>query len=502
MARAMHASFMRAATELAARVPGAVRAATVDAAASGEAFLATDDNEEANVAVGASSTTDVVHVNLVVTCKTRVPITIGVKKTICRMRTKGMSWSSIIAELPVDVSKDAVRKIYRRKDTWMALPDDATTAMRTTRQEGEFPAVDKLLLEWITAVERLGHATVTVSLELLQEKAAEIGRRLGLATFRASRGYVRGFLSRIGLASMRLHCQAGAVDTIAIERGLEKLQEELAAFKDDDIFNMDETGLFYRCLPSQSYVSNGARHTARGVKAMKAKDRVTVVFCCNASGMEKLPAALIGSSKVPICLKVPDYMDQSNAWMDGTRFKKSFDEVFVPGVITYGRRKGALILDKTSSHGSQVGHPQVQFFFLPPNSTARNQPLDAEIIAAVKRGYKRRHLKRVVDGLGALVECPSAERRQLDLATSPSPAPDDAEGAEVEGSAAEAAPAPSAHTAAAANLEADCTGPSSGTPVPSTTPFSGGRRLMPSPLPAVVARQTGASASGPAARPT
>jgi len=127
---------------------------------------------------------------------------------------------------------------------------------------------------------------------------------------------------------MRLHGQAGAVDTIAIQRDLEKLKEELVAFKDDDIFNMDETGLFHRCLPSQSYVSNGARRTARGVKAMKAKDRVTVVLCCNAFGMEKLRPALIGSSKVPICFKGPDrtpplpYMDQSNAWMDGTRFKQ------------------------------------------------------------------------------------------------------------------------------------------------------------------------------------
>jgi len=382
-----------------------------------------------------------------------------------------MSWSSIIAELPVDVSRDAVRKIYRRKDTWMALPDDAMTAMRSTRREGDFPAVDKLLIEWITTVEHLGHAAVPVLFALLQKKAAETGRRLGLATFRASRGYVCGFLSRNGLASMRLHGQAGAVDTIAIERDLDKLQEELVAFKDDDIFNMKVTGLFYRCLPSQSYVSNGARRTARGVKAMKAKDRATIILCCNASGIEKLPPALIGSSKVPICFKGPDrtpplpYIDQSNAWMDGTRFKKWFGEVFVPGVITHDRRKVALIMDNASSHGSQfhgsqVGHPQVHFFFLPPNSTARNQPLDAGIIAAVKRGYRRRHLKRVVDGLGELVESPSAEQSQSDLAISPSPPPDDAEGAEVESSAAKAAPAPSAHTAAAANPEADCTGPS------------------------------------------
>jgi len=492
-------------------VPGAVQATTAAAAASGEAVLATDDNEEADVAVGASSTTDVVHVNLVVTRKTRVPITIGVKKTICRMRTKGMSWSSIIAELPVDVSRDAVRKIYRRKDTWMALADDAMTAMRSTRREGDFPAVDKLLLEWITAVERLGHAAVPVLFALLQEKAAETGRRLGLATFRASRGYVCGFLSRNGLASMRLHGQAGAVDTIAIERDLDKLQEELVAFKDDDIFNMNATGLFYRCLPSQSYVSNGARRTARGVKAMKAKDRVTVILFCNASGIEKLPPALIGSSKVPICFKGPDrtpplpYIDQSNAWMDGTRFKKWFDEVFVPGVITHDRRKVALIMDNASSHGSQfhgsqVGHPQVHFFFLPPNSTARNQPLDAGIIAAVKRGYRRRHLNRVwsmASGSSWRARRPSRAsltwryHHRLHL-TMPR-----AQRWRAARPRRRRLRLPTPRRLPTRRQTARGRRP----PGPSTAPFSRGRRLMPSPLPAEVVRLTGASASGLAARP-
>ena len=50
------------------------------AAASGEAVLATDDKEAADAAVDASLTADVVHVNVVVMHKTRVPITIGFRK--------------------------------------------------------------------------------------------------------------------------------------------------------------------------------------------------------------------------------------------------------------------------------------------------------------------------------------------------------------------------------------------------------------------------------------
>jgi len=42
--------------------------------------------------------------------------------------------------------------------------------------------------------------------------------------------------------------------------------------------------------------------------------------------------------------------------------------------------------------------------------------MDAGIIAAFKRGYRRRHLQKVVDGLRALVESPSAVRIRLDAA--------------------------------------------------------------------------------------
>jgi len=79
-----------------------------------------------------------------------------------------------------------------------------------------------------------------------------------------------------------------------VQKGLEKYSVK-------EIFNSDETGLFFRCLPSQSYVSSGARREARGFKSMKSEDRVTLIFCTNAAGKEKLPIAITGNSKAPLC---------------------------------------------------------------------------------------------------------------------------------------------------------------------------------------------------------
>lgn len=92
--------------------------------------------------------------------------------------------------------------------------------------------------------------------------------------------------------------------------------------------------------------------------------------------------------------------------MDSTRFQQWFDRVFVPGTVEGRPRRVALLMDNASSHGSEVGHPQVEFIFLPPNSTATHQPMDADIIAAVKRGYRRRFLERTVTALGDVVTAP------------------------------------------------------------------------------------------------
>jgi len=315
----------------------------------------------------------------------------------------------VLAALPTGVSKEAARKVYRARHKWLAMPNDDATEMRTVMRKGHYAGVDDRLREWLVATEQLDQKTVPISFGLLRAKAVEIGRALKLDDFRASRGYLRGFLSLTGIKSVRLHGQGGAVDKEAAERGMEVVRKRLEAYRAEDIFNMDETGIFFRCVPSQSYLSTGARRETRGVKSMKSKDRVTLVFCTNASGTEKLPIAIIGKSKAPLCFRgaghtppVP-FFDHSNAWMDATRFQKWFDRVFVPGTVAERSRRVALIMDNAPSHGSEVGHPHVEFIFLLHNSTARHQPMDDGVIAAVKRGYLRRFLGRTVAALGDVV---------------------------------------------------------------------------------------------------
>ena len=65
-----------------------------------------------------------------------------------------------------------------------------------------------------------------------------------------------------------------------------------------DVFNADETGLFFRGLPERSLVMKKGER--KGGK--KAKERIMLLLCCSATG-EKLEPLIIGKSANPRCFR-------------------------------------------------------------------------------------------------------------------------------------------------------------------------------------------------------
>eukprot|EP00731_Ephydatia_muelleri_P017768 Em0010g866a len=187
---------------------------------------------------------------------------------------------------------------------------------------------------------------------------------------------------------------------------MQTLRLELNGYHPSNIFNMDEAGLFLRALPNRSYLlpdEDDVRKVGRGVKAMKAKERLTIIMCANALGTCKIVPVVIGAAKTPRCFKnnppsVP-YYHQRNAWNDSKLYKKWLNEVFVPTIRSFTKDPVALILDGFSGHDERCidSLGQIRVFKLPPNITSVFQPMDQGIIAALKSGYRNRLLSRLVE---------------------------------------------------------------------------------------------------------
>ena len=74
----------------------------------------------------------------------------------------------------------------------------------------------------------------------------------------------------------------------------------------NQVFNCDETGLYWKLLPNKTLVSAREKE-AKGFK--KPKDRVTLMACTNATGSIKFPLVFIHKSENPRCFKNMDKND-------------------------------------------------------------------------------------------------------------------------------------------------------------------------------------------------
>lgn len=141
--------------------------------------------------------------------------------------------------------------------------------------------MESALFEWFTA----NQERVNMSGELIKEHAEIILNRLypDHEPFEFSNGWLETFKVRHGICSFRRFGESGSVDMAAIANALPSIRDSLDMYEWKDIYNMDETGLFYKMQADNSL----ATKQLEGRK--QSKERITVVVCCNGDGTDKLP---------------------------------------------------------------------------------------------------------------------------------------------------------------------------------------------------------------------
>ncbi len=79
---------------------------------------------------------------------------------------------------------------------------------------------------------------------------------------------------------------------------MEELRSLASKFDVNNIYNQDESGLLYRMGPNRPYISSSeSRSEIRGTSFQKRKQRITTVYCVNATGSHKLFMRYVGKSE-------------------------------------------------------------------------------------------------------------------------------------------------------------------------------------------------------------
>jgi hypothetical protein len=200
---------------------------------------------------------------------------------------------------------------------------------------------------------------------------------------------------------MELVGESASADFVAAESFPDELRKLIMDkwYLLEQVFDADETDLFWKRMPSRTYLAKSEK-SAPGFKA--AKNRLTLLFCVNASGymikpmvvyISLNPRALKGKNKehLPVYWKA-----NKKVWVTASLFSEWFRNCFLCEVELYLASKSlpfkVLLTDNAPGHPENLmfDHSNVEILFLPPNTSSLLQPLDQGVTEAFKTYFIRR----------------------------------------------------------------------------------------------------------------
>jgi hypothetical protein len=341
----------------------------------------------------------------------RVVLSVSDKLTIIKRLKSGSSGASLAQEY--GVGKATISEIKKKSDSilkFACVLDSADGSLnRKTMKTAKNQDLDTAVYTWFMQVRGQGQP---ISGPLICEKALEMNNKLGGdADFKASTGWLKRFKSRHGIREIDIQGEKLSADVAAAESFKISFKNliEKEAFNPDNVYNADETGLYWKKMPTKSLVSKNEQ-SAPGFKA--SKSRITAMVCANITGSHKLPLLVIGKSKNPRCFKgiktLPvTYKNQTNSWMSSDIFVEWYEKIFIPQVKKHQRETGnqgnvLLLIDNATCHPSTLSlereKGKFKVLFLPPNVTSILQPMDQGVIESFKRFYRKALLRMVLIG--------------------------------------------------------------------------------------------------------
>lgn len=321
----------------------------------------------------------------------RKAFTLKQKYEIIKKIQSGVKQSKICKDL--NLQKSTVATIWKKRQDILSVYDKTNVRCKKLKTSVH-QEVDKGLLQWFAQKRQ---ENVPISGNVLQEKASELGSKIEKTEFKCSRSWIGRFKKRHNIASGKIVGEAAGVDMNIVDDWLSNVWPTIRDnYEYKDIFNADETGLFYKMTPDTTLKFVG--ETCAGGKLSKV--RITVLVAANMSGTEKRKLLVIGKSANPRCFKNKSlpvkYKANSKAWMTSEIFKselREWDEK-----LKMENRKILLLVDNCPAH-PDVELEQIKLIFMPPNTSSKLQPMDQGVIHSLKCHYRKILLMKMLDAI-------------------------------------------------------------------------------------------------------
>lgn len=158
------------------------------------------------------------------------------------------NWFKTTFQRPIALS--SVSEILSKRYAFLDEQHHRQLAQQRNRRE-HWPELENALFQWIQRAEQ--HITITSA--TIREKAEFFWRNLAdykdqeMPTF--SNGWLQGFQQRRGIKGYKQYGELASA--ASAEDEMNCIRQALASFRPQDIFNCDETGLFWKLTPFYTF---------------------------------------------------------------------------------------------------------------------------------------------------------------------------------------------------------------------------------------------------------
>lgn len=166
------------------------------------------------------------------------------------------------------LTKSNVQRILGDKQKILDAIDAGAGAKRKRLRTAKDTDLEAAVLAWFQQVRTQNVAVsgpllkvtfdLISNLTLFQQKAIELAEELGIEDFKASDHWLENFKERHGIKFRTEQGEAAAVNQEVVQDWKQTvLRQALEKYSADDVFNADETGLFWRLMPNKTLAFKG-----------------------------------------------------------------------------------------------------------------------------------------------------------------------------------------------------------------------------------------------------
>ncbi|XP_054281926.1 tigger transposable element-derived protein 6-like [Macrosteles quadrilineatus] len=175
-------------------------------------------------------------------CKT---LTHDEKRRVIKAVDEGLKKKSEIAK-EFGIPPNTLSTIMKNREKYEA---EGGLTNKKRCKSGEFKDVDECVLTWL---KQCRDKNIPVSGPILQEKAIQYAESLGKKDFRASNGWLHNFKKRNEIIFRKVCGESASVNSNVCDEWKTELKKLTESYLPENIYNADETGLFFKCLPDRT----------------------------------------------------------------------------------------------------------------------------------------------------------------------------------------------------------------------------------------------------------